>query len=231
MAFFLPSSTSSSTTTSLSSSPLPVPRSLQSEDEDKRTQNELASGQRNRSDDIPTALSRLTVFGLLTRRISGASDSEISSLEEDTESEVESSWTRRATFGDDTDGRSPRSTRREDARAPSRGHRHRHHHHQQQQQQSPLIREMELPGPSAGTSHSVHVQRQTPESNVAYSSTNQIEGEEAINRRRRRSHRRHDSTEMDRSARREAKLHSRRRRHVFEAFICTLSTTCSIIFL
>ena len=200
-----------------------MPRSLQSEDEGERTQNELASGQRNKSDDIPTALSRLTVFGLLTRRISGASDSEISSLEEDTESEVESSWTRRATFGDDTDGRSPRSTRREDARAPSR----RHHHHQQ----SPLIREVELPGPSAGTSHSVHVQ-QTPESNVAYS-TNQIEGEEAMNRRRRRrSHRRHDSTKMDRSARREAKLRSRRRRHVFEAFICTFQsclTTCSII--
>jgi len=210
MTFFLPSSASTSTTTSLSSSPLPVLRSLESEDESENDHNEPTSPQWHQSGDVPRARNGLTMFGLFSlpaNYLSGASDSEISSFEDDSESEVESSWTRRATFGDDNDDRDtslPRSTR-EDAGSPSR-----------RRHQNPQIHEVvELPGPNAGTSQSLHAVQQTESWNVA-SPTNQTEGEESTNRRgRRRSHRRHDSAE---SARREVKL-GNRRGHVFDALI------------
>jgi len=206
MAFFLPSSTSTSTTTSLSSSPLPVLRPLDSEDESEESHNESLMHQ---SDNNATARTGFTMFGLLSRQIdyiSGASASDISSLEESSESEVES-WSQRVTVGDDDGERSPRSTR-EDARSPSRRRR------------SPQIHEVvESHEPSAGTSQSagLHQTPRTFEPNLA-SSTNQIEEEEAVKRRRRSSHRRHGSTEANRSARRGVKLRNRRD-HVFEGFI------------
>ena len=224
MTFFLPSSTSTPTT-SLSPSPPPVLASLQdSEDESERGYNGAAFELRHGSDDISIARSGFTMFGLLSQRIedylSGESASEVSSLEDDSESEVESSWTRRATFGDDDDDRdsgdrdtntrSPRSTR-EDARSPSR------RQHGRSPQQSHEVVELQ------GRSVRVHQPRGTPESNVAFS-TNQIEGEEAV-RRRKRSRNRHDSTEIGQSARRETKLrHRRGHTSVVEALICTFQS-------
>lgn len=219
MAFFLPSSTSTSTstTTSLSSSPLPVLRPLDSEDESKQSHDGNGSLRHRQSEDFPSTRSGFTMFGLLSRRIdyiSGASASDISSLES-SESEVES-WTRRSTFGDDNDDefdrhtntRTSRSTR--DARSPS-GH-----------SLSPDIHHpvAEL---SVGTSRSHgartthHTGPSTSEPNVA-SSTNQIEGEETVRRRR---NRRHGPTEADRSRTRRVKLRNRRNSNVYEAVICT----------
>lgn len=231
MAFFLPSSTSTSTTTSLSSSPLPVLRPLDSEDESRQSHDGNGS-LRHQSDDFPSTQSGLTMFGLLSRRIeyiSGASASDISSLES-SESEVES-WTRRATFGDDDDDRhtntrTSRSTR--DARSPSGRRRSQDNIH------DPVA---EL---SVGTSRS-HGARttgtdrtgpSTSEPNVA-SSTNQIEGEEIIKRRRNRSH---GSTEVDRRSARRVKLRNRRDSYDYQGFICkyvlkNLLSTWSIFFL
>ena len=212
MAFFLSSPTS--TATSLSSSPRLVSRSLESEDDSERNHNEPL---KHRSNDISMTRSGFSMFGLLSRLeyLSGASASEISSLEESSESEIESSWTRRATLGEDDGDRdsnrmSRRSTR-EDARSPSKRRR-----------KSPEIHDVvELHEPGTRTSRSTNVHPQRPShSNVAFP-TNEIEGEELVNRRRRRSHyRRHSSTEVDRSTRREAKLRNRRA-HVF---ICTFQT-------
>ena len=219
MAFFLPSSTSTSTTTSLSSSPLPVLRPLDSEDESKQSHDGNGSLRHRRSDDFPSTQSGFTMFGLLSR-ISGASASDISSLES-SESEDES-WTRRATFGDDEDEFDDRhrntrpscshSTR--DARSPSGRGRSPHNIHEP-------VAEM-----SVGTSRSHGAQARTTtdhtgpsstsEPNVA-SSTNQIEGEETVKRRR---DRRHDSTEVDRGSARRVKLRNRRDFHVYEGFIC-----------
>jgi len=205
MAFFLPSSTPTSTTTSLSSSPLPVIRPLDSDDESKQSHDGNGSLRHRRSDDFPSTRSGFTMFGLLSRRIeyiSGASASDISSLES-SESEAESLWTRRATFGDDedefddrhTNTRTSRSTR--DARSPS-WRRH-----------SPDIHDpvVELSVGRTGPP--------TSEPNVA-SSTYQIEGEEETVKRR---NRRHGSTEVDRSSARRVKLRNRRDSHVYEAFI------------
>ena len=159
------------------------------------------------------------MFGLLSRRIeyiSGESTSDISSLES-SDSEVES-WTRRATFGDDdedefdrhTNTRTSRSTR--DARSPS-GHSRRSSNIHDPVAES-----------SVGTSRS-HGARtthhrtgpSTSEPNVA-SSTNQIEGEETVRRRRSRTH---GSTETDRSGVRRVKLRRRRDSHIYETIICT----------
>ena len=226
MAFFLPSSTSTSTTTSLSSSPLPVLCSLDSEDENSHDDNE--SLRYRQSDDFPSTRTGFTMLGLFNRRIeyiSGASASDISSLESSSESEVEL-WTRRATYGDDEDDRhtntrTSRSTR--DARSPSgRG-------------QSPDNIRYPVAQLSVGTSRS-HGARSTTdhhtgpsstsEPNVA-SPTNQIEGEETVKRRR---NRRHGSTEVDRRRRtRRVKLRKRRDSHFYEGFICkyyTLKKIC-----
>lgn len=222
MAFFLPSSASTSTTASLSSSPLPVIHPLDSDDESERSHDGNESLRHRQSDDISTTQSGFTMFGLLNRRIdyiSGASASDISSLEGSSESEGESSWTRRATYGyDDGDGedRSTRMSRsaREDARSPSR------------RKRTPDIHDPVYEGTSG--SHGVRVHHQTgrtsaSEPNIA-PSTNQVEGEETVKRRGRRS--RHGSTEVDGNTRREVKLRKRRDSHSkFEGFICTFQTS------
>ena len=251
MAFFLPSSTSTSTTTSLSSSPLPVLRQLDSEEEDESRQSHDGNGssslRHRRSHDSPSTQSGFTMFGLLSRRIeyiSGASASDISSLESSSESEVES-WTRRAggdedEFDDDdrhatnTRRRTSRSTR--DASNPS-GHGRSPgniNNNNQAHDDRPVV---EL---SVGTSRS-HGATQaaraittatdqhhtgqpstttTIEPNVVVvaSSANQVEGEETVKRRRDRT------GEVDRSRYRRVKVRSRRRdSHVYEAFICKYS--------
>jgi len=219
MAFFLPSSASTSTTTSLSSSPL---RRLDSDHSDDDGNESL---RHQRSDDIPTTESGFTMFGLLSRRIdyiSGASASDISSLEESSESEGESSsWTRRATFGEGEDedrGTSTRMSRstREDARSPTR-----------RRPPSPDIYDDDPSVPQepnhsgrSGSQGALVVHRtgriSTSEPNVV-SSANQNESEETGRRRRRR----HGSTEEDvRNSRRVVKSRNRRRHsHVFEGYI------------
>ena len=222
MAFFLPSSASTSTTTSSSSSPLPVIHPLDSDDESERSHDDHGneSLRHHQSNDIPTTQSGFTILGLLSRRIdyiSGASASDISSLEESSESEGESSsWTRRATIGDDRDAPSTRMSRstREDARSPSRRRR-----------QSPDIPVPEPP--IAGTSESygvrVHQMTSASEPNVV-PSRNQIEEEETVkSRRRRRTH------EVDRHARRQVKTRHRRDSPVFEGVICTFQTFYGLI--
>ena len=194
MAFFLPSSTPTSTTTSLSSSPLPVLRPLDSEDESRQSPDGNRSLRHHPSDDLPSTRSGFSMFGLLSRRIeyiSGASDSDISSLES-SESEVESR-TRRATFGDDEDefdddGTNTRTTR--DARSPSGRRRSPDNIH------DPAA---EL---SVGRSRS-------------QGATNQNAGEEIVKRRRN-----HSSTQGGRRSARWVKLRNRRDSHVYEAYIC-----------
>ena len=211
MTFFLSSSASTSTTTSLSSSPL---RRLDSDDSDDDGNESL---RHQRSDDIPTTQSGFTMFGLLSRRIdyiSGASASDLSSLEESSESEGESSWTRRATLGDGDGEDRNASTRifrstREDARSPSRRCR------------SPDIHDVHEP--SAGTSKG-HVNQTIGRTSASepnfVPSTNQVEEEEPAERRRRR---RRSSPKVYRNTRREV---TPRKRHdsriFFEGFICTL---------
>lgn len=221
MAFFFPSSTSTSTTTSLSSSPLPVLRPLDSENES----DEQSYNNESPKHDIPTTQSGFAIFGLLSQ-ISGASVSDMSSLEDSSESEAESSWTQRAAFGNDEDRRfmntmSSRSTR-EGARSSSR-----------RRHQSPEAHGVvELHGPSAGTSQSAHVHHQTSrtfESNDA-SPINQVKGKETAKRRGRSSRHRHGSIEGDRNARRETKLRTRRK-YVFEPFICTFPFLSIFFFL
>ena len=247
MAFFLPSSTSTSTTTSLSSSPLPVLRQLDSEDESRQSDDGNGSLRHRRSEDFPSIRGGFTMFGLLSPRIeyiSGASASDISSLESSSESEVES-WTGKATFGDDDneedefDGdddvrhadmrRTSRSTR--DARSPSR--RGRIPDNNIQVHDEPPVMEV-----SVGTSLRHDAARTqattdhagpstTTEPNVVASSTNQIEGEETVKRRNRS----HASRGVDRRSARRVKLRNRRRDS--PAYICkyafyNLSSTWSI---
>lgn len=247
MAFFLPSSTSTSTTTSLSSSPLPVLRQLDSEDESRQSDDGNGSLRHRRSEDFPSIRGGFTMFGLLSPRIeyiSGASASDISSLESSSESEVES-WTGKATFGDDDneedefdDGddvrhadmrRTSRSTR--DARSPSR--RGRIPDNNIQVHDEPPVMEV-----SVGTSLRHDAARTqattdhagpstTTEPNVVASSTNQIEGEETVKRRNRS----HGSRGVDRRSARRVKLRNRRRDS--PAYICkyafyNLSSTWSI---
>ena len=222
MAFFLPSSTSTSTTTSLSSSPLPVLRPLDSEDESRQSQDGNGSLRRRQSDDFPSARNGFTMLGLLSERIeyiSGASASDISSLESRSESEVES-WTRRATFGDEDDRhtntrRTSRSTR--DARSPSgRGQRGQSPDHHDPVAELSVGTSRSHGARTSTTDHHTGPSS-TSEPNVV-SSTNRIEGEETVKRRR---NRRHGSTEVDRRRRtRRVKLRNRRDSHFYEGFIC-----------
>ena len=248
MAFFLPSSTSTSTTTSLSSSPLPVLRQLDSEDESRQSDDGNGSLRHRRSEDFPSIRGGFTMFGLLSPRIeyiSGASASDISSLESSSESEVES-WIGKATFGDDDneedefDGdddvrhadmrRTSRSTR--DARSPSR--RGRIPDNNIQVHDEPPVMEV-----SVGTSLRHDAARTqattdhagpstTTEPNVVASSTNQIEGEETVKRRNRS----HASRGVDRRSARRVKLRNRRRdspTYICKyAFYNNLSSTWSI---
>ena len=243
MAFFLPSSTSTSTTTSLSSSPLPVLRQLDSEDESRQSDDGNGSLRHRRSEDFPSIRGGFTMFGLLSPRIeyiSGASASDISSLESSSDSEVES-WTGRATFGDemeedefdDVDDVRHTNTRRtsrssRDARSPSR--RERSPDNNIQVHDEPP--EMEV---SVGTSERRDAARTTTtdhagpstttEPNVVASSTNQIEGEETVKRRRNRSY---GSRGVDRRSARRVKLRHRRRD---SPYICkyVLKQTCRLL--
>ena len=238
MAFFLPSSTSTSTTTSLSSSPLTGLRQLDSEDESTESHDGNGSLRHRRSDDFPSPQSGFTMFGLLSRRIeyiSGASASDISSLESSSESEVES-WTRRDEDEDededDEDDDRHRNTRRRtshstrDARSPSgRGRSPDNIIQVHDDAGHPVVELL-----SVGTSRSHGATRTittttdhtgsstTREPNIVASSTNQIEGEETVKRKGNRT--RHDSTEVDRSRGRRVILRNRRREHAYEAFIC-----------
>ena len=248
MAFFLPSSTSTSTSTSLSSSPLPVLRQLDSEDESRQSDDGNGSLRHRRSEDFPSSRNGFTMFGLLSPRIeyiSGASASDISSLESSSDSEVES-WTGRATFGDEVEEdefddvddvrhtntrRTSRSTR--DARSPSRRERSPDNiiqvHDEPPEIEPP---EMEV---SVGTSERHDAARTTTtdhagpstttEPNVVASSTNQIEGEETVKRRRNRSH---GSRGVDRRSTRRVKLRNRRRD---SPYICkyVLKQTCRLL--
>jgi hypothetical protein len=218
MAFFLPSSASASTTTSSSSSPLPVIRPLDSDDESEPSHDDHGNESHRHSNHSPTTQSGFTILGLLNRRIdyiSGASASDISSLEESSESEGESSsWTRRATFGEeDHDAPSTRMSRstREDARSPSRRRR-----------RSPDIPVPEPP--IAGTSENHGVRMTSASEPNVVPSRNQIEEEETVKRRRRRR-----THEVDRHARRQVKLRHRRDSPVFEGVICTFQTFHGLI--
>ena len=246
MAFFLPSSTSTSTTNSLSSSPLPVLRQLDSEDESGQSDDGNRSLRHRRSDDFQSTRSGFTMFGLLSRRIeyiSGASASDISSLESSSESEVES-WSRRATLGDvddeaedefdDVDDRHTNTRRRTSrstrgARSPS-GRRRSADNIIQVHDDHPVVELSVGTSPSHGGARTITAATTTtdhhtgpstisePNLNVA-PSTNQIEGEETVKRRGHRTT--HGSTEVGRRSNRRVKLRNRRRdSHFYEGYIC-----------
>ena len=246
MAFFLPSSTSTSTTNSLSSSPLPVLRQLDSEDESGQSDDGNRSLRHRRSDDFQSTRSGFTMFGLLSRRIeyiSGASASDISSLESSSESEVES-WSRRATLGDvddeaedefdDVDDRHTNTRRRTSrstrgARSPS-GRRRSADNIIQVHDDHPVVELSVGTSPSHGGARTITAATTTtdhhtgpstisePNLNVA-PSTNQIEGEETVKRRGHRTT--HGSTEVGRRSNRRVKLSNRRRdSHFYEGYIC-----------
>ena len=233
MAFFLPSSTSSSTTTSLSSSPLHVLRQLDSEDESGHSHDGDGSLRHRRSDDSPSTRSGFTMFGLLNRRIeyiSGASASDISSLESSSESEVES-WTRRADDEDEFDDvddrhtntrRTSRSTR--DARSPTRRGRSTDNNDIQKVHVDPPVVELSVgTGRRDGARTAIITDHTGPSTatepnDVIASSTNQVEGEET---EKRRSRRRGSTEVLDRRRTRRVKVRNRRRySNVYEPFIC-----------
>jgi hypothetical protein len=251
MAFFLPSSTSTSTSTSLSSSPLPVLRQLDSEDESRQSHDDgNASLRHRRSDDFPSTTRRgFTMFGLLSRQIeymSGASASDISSLEENSSESEDESWTRRATFGDDEaeeDGdefdddddddmrRASHSTR--DARSPSGRGRSPVNNNIQVSNDDRMVvglsvgtsqrnlgaaRAITTTTTTTGTANHTGPSTASEPNAVVASSTNQIEGEETV---KRRNLTRHDTREVDRSRGRRVKPRNRRRDSSgYEGFIC-----------